>query len=215
MKKIDQKEKIIFLHYKDKIENLEFDEYDILGFLIFIRRHIYTDREKYENIIEFCDLIAHRERNQGKAINAIKGGIYNQYQTRDDSNKLKGYSGIYQEIWKKEWENFFDEFKITYNDKTILEITLCIYSLAQYTKYIFGKNNKCIAEMSLFQEEDGSLTISTKEIKDNTPFVNFARYGKYDFKYIFPCGDIDEEVETYRDDKNILRLKTKTGTILI
>ena len=116
---------------------------------------------------------------------------------------------------KRNGKNFFSEFKIDYSDKTILEITLCIYSLAQYTRYQLGENHKYSAEIYLFQETDGNLTLVTKEREKESPCVNFARYGEYDFKYYFPDGYIDEEVETYRDNNKNLHLKTKSGTVLI
>ena len=65
------KEQIILNHYKTIIEKRAFDEYDILGFLIFIRAWVTNDGV----IREFCDLIAHRERNQGRVMRCIEGAI--------------------------------------------------------------------------------------------------------------------------------------------
>ena len=56
---MDKKANDIFKHYKYVIENRKFDEYDILGFLIFVRNFISKDKYKY--IYEFTDLVAHRE----------------------------------------------------------------------------------------------------------------------------------------------------------
>lgn len=57
------KNNIILEHYKKLFTNYMFDEYDILGFLIFIREQI--DKSTCQFIQEFADLIAHRTRNQG------------------------------------------------------------------------------------------------------------------------------------------------------
>ena len=70
------KEQIILNHYKTIIEKRAFDEYDILGFLIFIRAWVTNDGV----IREFCDLIAHRERNQGRVMRCIEGAIKNDYE---------------------------------------------------------------------------------------------------------------------------------------
>lgn len=71
------KEQIILNHYKTIIEKRAFDEYDILGFLIFIRAWVTNDGV----IREFCDLIAHRERNQGRVMRCIEGAIKNDYES--------------------------------------------------------------------------------------------------------------------------------------
>ena len=59
-------------HYKNVIENRSFAEYDILGFLIFIRRHLNKDNVY---IREFADLIAHRERDRGIVVDCITASI--------------------------------------------------------------------------------------------------------------------------------------------
>lgn len=79
------KEQIILNHYKTIIEKRAFDEYDILGFLIFIRAWVTNDGV----IREFCDLIAHRERNQGRVMRCIEGAIKNDYECIAGSKKLK------------------------------------------------------------------------------------------------------------------------------
>lgn len=60
---MDLKAKFIMEHYKKLIENREFDEFDILGFLIFIRSFIKPNKQ-YPLIEEFADLVAHREREK-------------------------------------------------------------------------------------------------------------------------------------------------------
>ena len=76
---MDNKEQQIMKHYKMLIETNTFDEYDILGFLIFIRRHLSDD--KHPNIKEFAHLIAHRERDRGKVNNCIVTAILPKYKT--------------------------------------------------------------------------------------------------------------------------------------
>ena len=73
------KNDVILSHYKYLIENYLFDEYDILGFLIFIREQI--DDSRCHFVKEFCDLIAHRTRDEG----IIKDNIKN----KSDINYLE------------------------------------------------------------------------------------------------------------------------------
>ena len=53
---MDLKANFIMEHYKKLIENREFDEFDILGFLIFIRSFIKPNKQ-YLLIEEFADLV--------------------------------------------------------------------------------------------------------------------------------------------------------------
>jgi hypothetical protein len=129
----DEKEKLMFDHYKKVIINAEFDEYDILGFLIFIRRHI--DSSRYLLIMEFAHLVAHRGRDRGKVMSAIEGAIKNSYEQEPGCKSIKGYHGMHFEDWEAEWKSFGKEYDINLTDELILDITVCIFSLTQYTKY--------------------------------------------------------------------------------
>ena len=85
------KEQTIINHYKYILENYLFDEYDILGFLIFIREKL--DKSSCQYVYEFCDLIAHRTRNQGIIRDNIVKAINNSYEL-NSKNKVKDYHGI-------------------------------------------------------------------------------------------------------------------------
>lgn len=99
MKSVTPKEMTMLNHYRSIIENRSFDEYDILGFLIFIRARIRS----YKLVLEFCDLIAHRERNQGYVMHCIRVAIEANYEFAKKSMAVKGYNGIRWEQWKAEW----------------------------------------------------------------------------------------------------------------
>lgn len=106
----DLKEKSMLAYYKNILEQRLFDEYDILGFLIFIRRHLSDG--KYPYIKEFADLVAHRKRNQGKILDAISGAIKNQYQLIPGTAHVQGYVGMQYVDWEKEWQELGHEFDI-------------------------------------------------------------------------------------------------------
>ena len=69
----DEKERLMITHYFGLLAENSFTEYDILGFLMVLRQEL--DSEKYKYIYDFANLIAHRSRNQGVAMDAIKGAL--------------------------------------------------------------------------------------------------------------------------------------------
>lgn len=90
-----QKEKLILNHYRQILERRTFDEFDLIGFFIFIRSFI--DKGRYPNIFEICDTIAHRDRNKGKANVSIKRIIQNKYLI-NSCNGIMDYARIKRKI---------------------------------------------------------------------------------------------------------------------
>ena len=205
---MDLKEKKMLQHYRDIIENKSFDEYDILGFLIFIRRHI-VDKNSY--IQEFADLVAHRERNRGIVIDCIRVAIANNYQTEDNGKKVIGYQGMNYDTWVNQWKEIGVDYNISLNEDIIKEITLCVFSLAQHTKYNDQKGNS--GKMSLFQGKDNSLALTTSEDNPRSLFVCFAKFGNFNFVRKLSAGFLRKPVETVREN-GILRLLDEDGYIM-
>lgn len=201
------KEQIILNHYKKLIEERLFDEYDILGFLIFIRPKCGN----YSVIKEFCDLIAHRERNRGKIMECITAAIKNNYETRDNSNEVKGYNGIKWCEWRKVWDMIGNDLSITFSDEVLREITLCIFSLLQDTVYC---SNGYSGTIKLFQSSSGQISICTTEGLPHSLFVCFMVLEGITGHNQQLAGVISETVETCRID-GMLRLKTSTGAFII
>ena len=83
----DEKERLMITHYFGLLAENNFTEYDILGFLMVLRREL--DKEKYKYIHDFSNLIAHRNRNKGVAMDAIKGAIDNNYEFIAGTRKIK------------------------------------------------------------------------------------------------------------------------------
>ncbi len=180
---MDLKAKFMLKNYKELIENRAFDEFDILGFLIFIRSFIYKN-SKYKLIEEFADLVAHRERNQGMAMKCIANAIDNKYLCKANSKEIEGYNGIDEDEWKNQWYNLGSQFQITINDDIIKEITLCIYSLAQKTVYDDKKRHNGTIEFGA-DSRTGEIALLTTEGRKDSLYICFAKYGGYnvDFKY--------------------------------
>lgn len=207
---MDLKEQYIMNHFKTLITSNAFDEYDILGFLIFIRRHLRD--ALYPNIKEFANLIAHRERDRGHVNDCIVTAIKNEYETEQDGKKVVGYQGMDYDVWVKEWKKFGREFDITFEDNTIEELTLCVFSLAQYTKYTDG-NGAGSGRIDLFIGKDNSIALTTTEGKSDSLYICFSKFGNFKLCREIPAGHLRNPVEAVRVDGK-LRLRDSIGYII-
>lgn len=205
---MDKKEIIMLERYKRVIENRDFDEYDILGFLIFVRRHI---KSECNYIQEFADLIAHRERDRGIVISCISAAIDNEYRTKNNGKEILDYHGIKIKTWNKQWEILGEEFGIELDKALIEEITLCIFSLAQFTQYDDEKGHS--GKIDIFQNRDGAIVLTTSENNPHSLYIGFAKSGKYDFSRELSAGYMEKPVETVRVN-GVLRLRDEDGYII-
>ena len=209
---MDLKAKFIMEHYKKLIENREFDEFDILGFLIFIRSFIKPNKQ-YPLIEEFADLVAHREREKGKVMECIKNAIDNNYSYISNSKRIQGYCGINENDWKNEWIKFGNVFNILINDDILKEITLCIFSLAQKTIYNDKKGHNGMIEFDAVSKS-GEIALLTTEGKKDSLFICFAKYGEYIIDTKYDGVPITEIVSTFRDNGK-LKLKDRLNNIIL
>ncbi len=207
---MDNKEQQIMKHYKMLIETNTFDEYDILGFLIYIRRHLSDD--KHPNIKEFAHLIAHRERDRGKVNNCIITAIENNYQTEQDGRTVVGYNGMNYDDWAREWKDIGIKFDINFDDKIIEELTLCVFSLAQFTCYKDEKGRGS-GKLELFVGNDSSLSLATTEGNPDSLYICFSKFGSFKLCREISAGHLKNSVEAVRVDGK-LRLRDIEGYIL-
>lgn len=217
---LDVKAQAMLAHYKRIIEEKSFDEYDILGFLIFIRS--YLKRGKYKFIFEFSNLIAHRNRNRGLITNSIKGGAKKSYKTKENSRFVIGYSGMSEDAWENEWKKLGKDLAICIDTSIILEITMCVFSLSQFSEYTFTVDTgeartkeKHTGKVILFLHGKNQLSLHTTEIGHYAPFVCFARYGPYKHLHTFDNGRIDQAVETFRENGELHLRIAGTDTIIV
>lgn len=198
---MDDKAKIILSRYKQKIEGFRFDEFDILGFLIFIRQ--YISRKKYPSVIEFCDLIAHRKRNQGRAMRSIKAVSQNNFETDTSSGKVIGSEGIPDEQWSKEWKDIFTRFEIHFTQKRLREIRLCIISLAQKTEF---HNEEGTGRFEIIIDHENNIDLCYCLDNPYSLYVTFLRGGQWQLAKDCPRAKLDLPVMTVRENGK-LRLK--------
>lgn len=207
---MDDKAGMILIHYRYIIENRLFDEYDVLGFLIFIREYI-SDTE-YPYIREFSHLVAHRGRDRGCVNSCIVAAIENDYRTKHESNEVEGYRGMEYQKWKDEWKNLGEEYGIVIDDEIIGELTLCVFSLAQFTNYI-DKKGRGRGRIELFFGKDRSLALVTTEGESDSLYVCFSKFGCFELCRDIPGGYLENVVETIRINGR-LRLRDTKGFII-
>lgn len=213
---LSKKEQVILDHYKLLIESQSFDEFNLIGFFIFIRSII--KKGDYANIYDFCDTVAHRGRNQGKANIGIKKIIQNQYQTighdqirpMGKSQRLQGANGITEDTWKKEWVKFGKAYSIRINDSIIQDISLCVLSLLQDVQIEDDQNN-IIASLKIVKGQN-ELSAAITEGHPNSPFVVFFRVSCT--TEAIPAGPISDAIYTIRENGK-LRLLTQNHTFIV
>lgn len=209
MKGMDIKEEQLFQHYVGLLEKRMFDEYDILGFLILIRRHL--DKTKYIAILEISDLIAHRERDRGIVLNGLRNAMNNNYMLTPVTHKIKQFRGISKQCWRREWVSLGKEFSISLSSNAINEIMLCIFSLASCSKY---KKGRYKGELKLVQDlKNNELALVLTEGKRDSLNICFSKYGKFRFCEECFLGIIDVPVEAIRENGK-LRLVNSGGYII-
>lgn len=202
---LDLKEQSILNHYRMIIENYDFDEYDIIGFLIFIRQEV--EKNHFNLILEFCNMIAHRLRNRGRTFDSMKEAVKNNYMTIPNTKIVSGYNGILYNEWEKEWKKLFSLLNIKFTKRVLLEISLCIISLAQNVEF------KDAGYFKIFQNNKNEIALCTTEGKAESVFVTFFIIGPFSFRRIYDGGLINDAVETIRVNGR-LKLKCNGEYIL-
>ncbi len=208
----DRKEEAFLQFFKNRFENALFDEKDVYSFLIFIRDHLIDlDKSKYNYIIDIGDTIAHRHRDRGVAMVAIQGAIENGYRITPASNHIEGYHGIHYSDWCKQWKYLGDQIGIAFEKNTIHDITLCVFSLLQYTEYTRGNST---GHIELFQNPNNELCVCTTEGHAHSLYINFSLLDNVPFLKRYEAGLIDEVVTAVRED-GYLRLINESGEYII
>ena len=211
---MDRKASVILEQYKEIIESEKFDEFDILGFLIFVREILDSS---HSDIKEFADLIAHRTRTKGRIHDSIKNAIKNRYSFSENGKNIIEYNGIAEEEWVSQWNKLGKKTGIVFSNKIIRDITLCIFSLAQFSSYIdIGEDEngkKYKGEVHVLIGENGSVSIATVDDSPNSLTIGFMKYRGYEIIEPPVGGLIREPIVTIRENKK-LRLKCEDKNII-
>ena len=219
---MNKKEEINLKKIKNIIENRKFDEYDIISFLIIIRPYLTSKKNPF--IYDFANNIAHRKRDRGNALESITSAEINNYLLNDEG-KVNNYNGISEENWNIEWKHISAKFNIKLTPIIISEITLCLFSLVQFSEFEYNINSikdkpnlkKIKGKYELLIDDDSNLHLTTLGTKMvcYAKLINIQVEEKYKNKILF------EPVETVRINKklylkynneNILYVKRKIKT---
>lgn len=169
--------------------------------MIFVRERI--NKSRCEFIREFADLISHRNINQGIIRENIVNSINNLYET-NRNNAVKGYHGIKWNSWIEEWKKTGEKIGINFmqdNKKLIKEITICIISLAQDTKY--KDKDVIIGRVEAFIDGSKNLCLVTTENRSNSLKVCLMQCGPFKDIIDENNGFLDYPLETKRENKKL------------
>ena len=204
---MDIKESNMLKHYKQLIENREFDEYDIYAFLILIRDHI--PKGKLKIFRDFADAVAHREKNKGIMVDNIKNCIINNYQ-KSNGAKVKDYTSFSIKSWNNQLKQLMNIFDIKTNKIIIKELTVCIFSIFQ-NLILKDKNDNILGEIVMLANHTcNEIYLCTSEIDNDFSKVCFIKQNN-----IIISQELLEimkysPAEAIREDR-ILKLKNRKG----
>lgn len=220
--KIDEKTKYLIHYHCKKLSSHTFDETDLLALIVLCRQ--YLNPKDQGLIRDFGDLIAHRKRNRGIAVDAItKADAYSYSRFNDNGrNIIRGYKGIDETKWKDEWTRLGQRFNCVFDDKAIEELSLCAISLLQFTEYeqkvrcsklLFWKKKKIHATINLLQSDNKKLIAYTIEDTSKTP-VTYMCLDNVDYKMMYPGRTITDPVIAVRDSGTLI-LQNNKGVRII
>ena len=145
------------------------------GFLILIRKNIKNNRYLYKYIIEFCDLVAHRERNRGIIMDNITQMIEKRYYINKEG-VISGFCSIDKEEWIKEWKILSRNLKLKLTERNIDEITMCIFSLASNSIY---NNEKHRGVVKILLCKNNQLCLACTVGRKDSKYVGIVEYENF------------------------------------
>lgn len=167
------KQFLIYKHFQELIETDKFDEYDVLAFLIYIRSKLPSSNNNYPYVQDFCDWIAHPQRDRGIAYSAIIGAINSAYR-ESENKKVIGYHGIEEEQLLKQWKSLFSELEIKVTKLILKHFIACTFSLVQDT--LIQINSDKYADVTLMViKSDQTISLNTRVQNNTSPTVVFAQ----------------------------------------
>ena len=135
---------------------------------------------------------------------------------------IMGYNGIINIEWDSEWKKLAKDNHIKISNRTLKEITLCIYSLAQKTKYYEedkkkkNKLGKQLGKVVLIADEiTNAICLATTENNRHSLYICFALYEGYIISKSYNIDDISSKSVSQTVRKNgILKLITNEKEIV-
>ena len=216
----DTKERFLLEIFKSKFQSRSFEEIDVNSFLIFLRSHFEKNEKSLFSYYHDCgNLVAHRKRSAGIALQSIQSAIDNHYSIKSNSTEIQGYNGIDTMQWNEQWLNLGKAINISFTNEIIREITLCVLSILQFSQYSFPKSSKNISSsapigvMYLIQGKD-QLVICSHENKPTSPYVTYCKLDKVSFIKRYDNFVVKDATYAKRE-AGVLRLINDKGNYII
>jgi len=200
---LDAKEKQLLDFYHGKLKNADFDEKDILIFFILVRdvikRSNSLSNADYDWILEIGDLVAHRERKQGKIyanLKALSSHIKDCLDPTKNLNNLYGkvqnFNGLTLEQFAIMLNSLLKALCYSHLEKSIVaDILLCVFSIANRSRYIeegsrqnFGKVIVIIIKDYIILASDDSNPIQHRIISKIPNVYGISEFDNDDFLVI-------------------------------
>ncbi len=217
----DSKENQLVKAMALKLLRQTFEETDILGFLILMRRHL--DKGSYPVLHDLGDFVAHRERNRGNTVDSA-GALRSAFEYSNPdllfSHKEATFRAskpeyIYNGQIQAELNHLFNELGYTGTKAEVLdEITLYIFSILQQVKFKDG-NQSYLGKFVLGQNQTHpkpghtSVTFITLKIKPSTPdtpIFNYAALPNLCFKGASSTSYYESPIQLIRKGNKIFAL---------
>lgn len=192
----DNKEIQMFDYYYEKLSLNTFDEKDIYGLFILLRNHAKRDSW----VREIGDLIAHRKKERGNLFDSI---IAAREVSLYHSGKVPGSKGIQTNDFVSMFNSLLGQlgYRILDNEK-VVDVLLCVFSIAQHTKY-YDEKNISIGRLFIHISE------ASIELLTDTDRPQHIILGTIDNKYMttsakMPLFCLDKPITVMRDNGRLV-----------
>lgn len=203
----NHKRSYLLQRYKPIIENRQFDEIDLIGFLITIRSIVFYEKGKYPNIWEICCFIAHPDRDAGTTQKGFLSAKENGYKTKPGTNIVDKHNGIKEESWYKEWKKLGKDIGFSISKEVIKEISICVLSILQGSRLI--KDDIEVGSLKLLYSID-SIGLCTTEGKPDSKFIGY--FVVNNLQCLLPTNECEITEAIYAERQNgVLHLVTESN----
>lgn len=182
----------VIAHFVKAFNEKSFDEYDVMGFILTIR----NDKLKKEQpfLYDFANIVAHRTRTEGIALNAMKKAIDNGFKL-NSKGKVLYYNGPSYNCLTKEIKEIAAKYGIDADKCFIKEFILCLMVIAQHT-VCEDENHNNICTLEIFRTKDEKLALVT--VGDNASVCYLLCDSKINISKNYEAGHITEAIEVLR-----------------
>ena len=186
----------ILYHYIRRFQGMTFDEYDVMGFLIAIRDA--NLRNNQPELYDFSNIIAHRDRDRGIAVDSMSEAIKNDF-CQNANGEVLGFNGPKYNKLRNQIEQIGIQYQFITSEVFINDFILCLMSIAQHVVCEQGGNEVC--KLELFQKKDHTMALVA--IGEKASVCYLCNQRACDFEHKYPGGYIQDAIEMIRIEGNL------------